>query len=215
MKKQTLLPFDEKLHLLRERVKEYMNEKRYLHTLAVEREVCSLAEIFMPDEPQIQYKLRCAALLHDITKILSFEKQLQYCQIFDIILRNGDELSPKIFHAKTGAEVAKRDFAEFVDDEVLAGIRWHTTGRDGMSLFECIIYLADYIEDTRTFKDCVELRQYFYNEINKPFADKELVLYKTMVLSFDMTVDWLLREGALIDMDTVEARNYFIKKIKK
>lgn len=215
MEAKMLLLDDDKLGVLRERVKEYMTEKRYRHTLAVEREVCRLGEIFIPDDPHRILKLRCAALLHDITKILSLEKQLQYCQMFDIIVRNGDELSPKIFHAKTGAEIARRDFSEYVDEEILSGIRWHTTGRDKMSLFECIVYLADYIEDTRTFEDCVVLRDYFYDELDKNCSDKELALDKTMVLSFDMTVKCLVAEGALIDMDTVEARNYFIRKIKK
>ncbi len=215
MDTQKLLLDENKLCTLREKVKGYMTEKRYRHTLAVEREVCRLAEIFVPDEPYTALKLRCAALLHDITKVLSLEKQLQYCQIFDIIIRNGDELSPKIFHAKTGAEIAKRDFSEYVDGEILSGIRWHTTGRDAMTLFECIVYLADYIEDTRTFEDCVLLREYFYSEVNDPCADKELVLTKTMVLSFDMTIKCLLSENALVDMDTIEARNYFIRKIKK
>ena len=30
-----------------------------------------------------------------------------------------------------------------------------------MTLGEKLLYLADYIEDTRTFPDCVELRRHF------------------------------------------------------
>ena len=199
---------DEMLSELRERIKPYLTEKRYAHTLAVEREVSRLADIYLPEK---KGELRCAALLHDITKILSFENQLQYCEKFDIIVRNSDKMSPKIFHAKTGAAVAAADFPEFVNAEIISGIRWHTTGRAGMTLFESLVYLADYIEETRTFDDCVELREFFYDGLAGGRITKEELLVTTMIKSFDMTIRMLIEEGSLIDSDTVEARNYFVK----
>lgn len=206
---------EEDILLLREKIRPYLKEKRYLHTLSVERESASLSEIFFPHDKQTEMRLRVSALLHDITKALSLEKQLQYCEEFGIIVRKDDFLSPKVFHAKTASALAARDFADFTDEEILSGIRWHTTGRYGMSLFESIIYLADYIEPERTFDDCVRLREYFYSSLNGT-AFSEDVLVDTMILSFDMTISALMKEGALIDSDTIEARNYFvIKKLKK
>ncbi len=200
---------EEKLLSLRERAASFMDGKRYSHTLGVERESIALARLFMPKE---EYRLRIAALLHDITKQLPKEKQLKICEEFGIIV--GKELlaSPKLFHAQTGAAVAGRDFPEYADETVLRAIRYHTTGRAGMSLFESLIYLADYIEDTRTFADCVKLREFFYSEIEKAGSDAEKreALRKTMILSFDMTMKNLMEENAPIDRDTVEARNYFI-----
>ncbi len=200
---------EEMLDSLRERVREYLTDKRYAHTLSVEAEAGNLAKIFLPEE---ETRLRAAALLHDITKRLDLEKQLQLCQNFGIIISNGDIKAPKLLHAKTAAAVAQRDFSEFADSRVLSGIRWHTTGRTGMSLFESIVYPADYIEAARTFEDCVILREYFYEEISKAgsFQDRMEVLRRTMVLSFDMTIRLLIEEKALIDRDTIEARNWFL-----
>ncbi len=197
------------LDVLREKVKEYQTDKRYRHTLAVEREAAALGEIFLPDEIN---RLRAAALLHDITKIYDVEKQLKICNEFDIMVRGEDIAAPKLFHAKTGALVAVRDFFEYCDDGILDAVRWHTTGRAEMSLFEMLIYLADYIEDTRTFEDCVVLRDQFYRGISGAKSEDERlsVLRKTMITSFDMTVRCLISEGALVDRDTVEARNWFI-----
>ena len=81
-----------------------------------------------------------------------------------------------------------------------------------MSLFESIVYLADYIEAARTFEDCIALRKYFYEKISKAESsqDKREVLRQTMVLSFDMTIRLLIEEKALIDRDTIEARNWFL-----
>ena len=107
----------------------------------------------------------------------------------------------------------KRLFGDdVVDDEVYSGIFYHTTGRKGMTLFESIIYLADYIEEGRTFSDCIELRNFFYDNVKKAndYSDKLEVLRKTMVYSFDLTICNLIDEGKLIDQDTVNARNYFL-----
>ena len=206
MENNDLIITDDDLSELREAIRPYLTEKRYLHTLAVEEEAASLAKVYLPEK---ENKLRASALLHDITKMLSLEKQLQYCGKFGIIVGKDDILSPKIFHAKTAASLAVEVFPKLVDEEIAGGIRWHTTGRYGMTLFESIVYLADYIEKTRTFGDCLKLREYFYSELESG-RNKDEVFTDTMIMSFDMTISCLMSEGALIDNDTVEARNYFL-----
>lgn len=197
------------IEILRQAVRPYLKEKRYLHTLAVEKEAAALGRIFLPEKTEA---LRIAALLHDITKKEDTTKQLQYCAEFGIIVAEEEKVSPKIFHAKTAAAVAKRDFAEWVNEEILNGIRYHTTGRAGMTVFEAIVYLADYIEETRTFPDCIALRKFFYEKIAKSenIEEKLTVLNDTMILSFDMTIRNLLEENAPIDSDTIAARNFYV-----
>ena len=131
---------EEYLNALRERVRPYMKEKRYLHALSVERECERLGKMYLPDKVM---KLRAAALLHDITKMLSLENQLKLCRLFGIMYGTTDLLSPKLFHAKTAAEMIKRDFPDLADEEIVSAVRWHTTGRRGMTLFEGIVYLSD------------------------------------------------------------------------
>ena len=203
---------DEMISVLRERVRDYLKPKRYLHTLAVEEEAARLGGMFLPERVNA---LRAAALLHDITKRDDLEKQLQYCSEFGIIYDVSEKSSPKLFHAKTAAALARRDFAEFVDDEIVSGIRWHTTGRAEMTTFESIVYLADYIEKTRTFPDCVELRRYFWDGVASPGVDLAEHLKKTMVKSFDLTIGNLIEENSPIDRDTVAARNRFILELRE
>lgn len=201
---------EQSLDSLKERVREYLDEKRYAHTLSVEREAERLGAIFLPDKVM---ELRASALLHDITKRYSLEKQLQCCEKFDIITNIYDRLQPKILHAKTAAELVRREFPDFSSPDIIAGIRWHTTGHENMTLFESIIYLADYIEEERQFPDCVELRQYFYSLIGNASNSREKTqaLYSAMILSFDMTIKQLAESGEYIDTDTVEARNWFLR----
>ena len=204
-----LLYSDEMLNELREKIRPYLKPKRYNHTLAVEEEAARLGEIFIPDDVN---RLRAAALLHDITKKLDLSEHLQICSRFDIIVGDHPEKEQKLFHSKTAPAVIREDFEGFYDEDILSAVRWHTTGRENMTVFEALVYLADYIEKTRTFEDCVILRNYFYNELEKGIEDPFETLRKTMVMSFDMTIRNLMEENGLIDLDTISARYSFVLK---
>ena len=198
---------DEMLSELREKVRPYLKPKRYEHTLAVEREAAALGEIFIPSEVK---RLRAAALLHDVTKKLDLSEHLQICREFDIIVGGCPEMEKKLFHSKTAPAIIGRDFDGYYDDDILSAVRWHTTGRDNMTVFEALVYLADYIEDTRTFTDCVLLRRYFYSRLSAGELTPLEIFRKTMIMSFDMTIKNLIDEKGLIDLDTISARNYFV-----
>ena len=203
---------EEMIAQLRERVKPYLDDKRYLHTLEVEEEAARIGEVFMPDKIG---KLRICALLHDITKRDSFEKQLQYCEEFGIMMDRAEFDSPQLLHSVTASAVAARDFADIVDEEILGGIRWHTTGHDGMSVFETVIFLADYIEPSRTYDDCISLRSYFWGSM--PNADDRTVqaihLCRSMVYALDLTIRQLVEDAAPIGTNTVLARNCFLNRL--
>ena len=202
---------EEILASLREKIKPYISEKRLSHTYAVEREISSLCAIYAPQE---EFTLRVAALLHDITKEESLQKQLQLCRLFDIPYTEEETLTPKIFHSRTAEAVIRQNFCEWATDEILSAIRWHTTGHTDMTLSEQLVFLADFIEDTRTFESCVELRRFFYDGF-KAGKNKDVHLCDTMIMAFDMTLRELVADGKPIHPDTVAARNYFIfKKVK-
>jgi len=193
------------IELLREKVKSYYTEKRFCHTLAVEREAEKLGRIFLPDELE---RLRAAALLHDITKKADFEKQLHYCEIFGIINIAHQNISPEVLHSKTGAALAARDFKKFANEDILDAIRYHTTGRDGMTVFETLVYLADYIEPTRTHASCISTRNKFYDRLSAG-ENKMIVLYDTMIEVLGGTIRYLTEKNAFIDADTINAEQYF------
>lgn len=205
------VPTEEAIRTLSERVKPYLTGKRYAHTVSVAEEAARLGGIFGFSADDVN-RLRASALMHDITKLADYKKQLQYCEEFGIIVEPEKNVSASVLHGITGAGLAARDFADFADADILSGIRWHTTGRYGMTVFESIIYLADYIEPTRTFDDCVAVRQYFYDRIGACTTDRERceVLRDTMIYSFDLTIENLLDGQDIIDSDTICARNYFI-----
>lgn len=194
-------------------IKSVQKDKRFLHTLGVADEAISLGKIFLPKKLE---KLYFTGLLHDITKDFSTEKHLELCSKYSIAI--SPDIAPKLLHSKTGAAYARDKFGEdYIDSEVYNAIFRHTTGSVNMSIFDIIIYLADYIEQGRTFEDCVYLRKFFYDRIKKANTKEERleVLRKTLVLSFDLTIKNLIDEGKSIDSDTINSRNYFLNnKIK-
>lgn len=202
---------EDDLLVLADRVQPYLTGKRYAHTAAVAEEAARLGAVFGFSAEDVN-RLRASALMHDITKLADYKKQLQYCEEFGIMIEPEKNVSASVLHGITGAALAARDFADFADADILSGIRWHTTGRYGMTVFEAIIYLADYIEPTRTFDDCLALRQYFYDRIGgcASEAERDDILRDTMIYSFDLTIENLLEDRRIIDSDTICARNYFI-----
>ncbi len=203
---------EEKLDALRGKMAWQMSWFRFQHTLGVEKEAVRLGELYAPDKIPL---LRAAALLHDITKENTFEKQLQLCHELGIMVGDTEKRSPKTLHAITGAAVIERDFPEFADPELVSAVRWHTTGKVDMSICDKIIYLADYIEENRKFEDCVSLRQYFWEGEPQKLArpDRLAHLSRALVISFDMTIRALKAEGVAIDESTMKAREYLVRNI--
>ena len=205
---------EEMINELRQTVKASMSEKRAFHTLAVERMAVRLGEIYAPDKVTA---LRVAALLHDITKELSTDEHIRLCAEYGIELHDNDILAPKTLHARTAAAKIESDFKDYADEDVLSAVRWHTTGKAGMNICDKLIYLADYIDDSRKFEDCVKLREFFFDfDFYNANRDAQLAhLRDTLIYSYDMTISALLDSGAPIAKETFDARNELVcEKLK-
>jgi len=162
--------------------------RRIPHVLGTEEEAVRLAERWGADAE----KARRAALLHDCTKKLNLPEQLALAERFRVPLDELERREIKLLHAKTGAAIAETVFG--TDGEITGAIRWHTTGRGGMTLLEKVIYLADYIEPNRDFPGVEELRRTCYEDLDAG-----------LLLGLEMTI----REmgDAPIHPKTLEARD--------
>ena len=212
MKKEAHSITEAALIALRESLAGTMSAKRYAHTCAVERMAQRLGELYCPS---LVPELRAAALLHDITKEESLQNQLQLCRQFGIMVSELDLLAPKTFHAKTAAARIPGDYPTFATPVVIDAVRWHTTGHADMTLTEQLIYLADYIDDTRTFADCVTLREMFWGADPAAMDEQARLthLRRVLLCSFDMTVRGLIEDGAPISEDTFHARNALLLQL--
>ena len=200
---------EKKLDELRTSLEGKMSPKRYTHTVAVEDMASRLAELYIPEK---SYLLRAAALLHDITKEYTVEQHREVCKTYGIEISELTESAPKTFHAVTAAAIIPELYPDFADKEIIDCVRWHTTARADISIPEALVYLADYIDASRTFEDCVALRHFFWDaEPEKMNAEQRIEhLRRTLILSLDMTVSALIEDGSTISTDTFEARNSLI-----
>lgn len=199
------------LDTLRDKVSATMSPKRFHHTAEVEKMAEYLGGLYAP---QYIPRLRAAALLHDITKEYTTELQLKICAERDIPLDADAVFAPKTLHARTAAALIPEQYPEFADGVIISSVRWHTTGRADMSICERIIYLADYIDMSRTFEDCVRLREYFMSARPEELSEEERMkhLTSTLIMSFDMTIQGLLCDGLPVNRDTIEARNCLLRE---
>jgi nicotinate-nucleotide adenylyltransferase len=89
-------------------------------------------------------------------------------------------------------------------------------GRENMTLAEKIIYLADYIDETRTYEDCVALRNEFFSAEPEKMSKKEQIdhLGRVILHSFEITIADLTRRGKVVSSCTVKAKNSIISELK-
>lgn len=181
---------------LLERVRAQMPDKRWLHTVGVMETSVELAKRFGADP----VKADLAALLHDAAKFWPIERQRQVAEEAELPAMIF-EYDPQLLHAPVGAYYAERECG--IDDaEVLDAVRYHTSGRAGMTLLEKVVCLADYIEPGRSFPGVHEIRQLAESNINQ-----------ALVAGFDSTLTLLIAKGKRIFPPTVEARNALIQEL--
>ncbi len=144
-------------------------EKRIPHVMGCRETAVHLAKRWGADPAEAER----AAILHDVTKGLSADEQLRLCGECGIIpglgmSADGQGFTPEdgekfvrrygaVLHAFSGAAEAWARFG--VSPAVRDAIMWHTTGRRDMTLLEKIVWLADYIEPTRTMPGVDKVRK--------------------------------------------------------
>ena len=166
-------------YLVHENVRRYLlvheqeDETRFEHTKRVIDLSVKMARRFGADRDVPRAML--AALLHDIRKDSS-----------------GDA-DNNIRHGALAAETAEKEFG-VTDPDVLNAIRYHTTGRAGMSLLEKIIFLADTVEPGRTYEGTSRLRALCLEDIDRGAC---AVLTELR--------EYLLQKGYTVTKDTEEA----------
>lgn len=202
---------DLQIDRLRRLVRERLGEKRFSHTLGVEQAAARLGRYLCPEDVS---ELRCAAILHDVTKELSHEEQC------DILAESGitdpDDLTcASVHHSLTAPYVIKRDFSEFATERVISAVSKHTTGDSEMSVFDMIIFIADYIEDGRTYEACIGVRDRLYGALDKAECseDMEAALLSAVLASLDNTVESLKIRKSPIHRRTLLARDSIRRQI--
>lgn len=186
-----------------EKIIEYLRNnlryKRFEHSLSVRDTAVKMAEFYKAD----MEKARLAGLVHDCAKDKSGEELMSLAAKGGYHLNDVVRSAPKLLHGCVGAIIA-RDVMGIDDEEVLDAVRYHTTGRKGMSTLEKIIYIADYVEPLRIFPGVDKMRQQVYVNLDE-----------TLIYAFDSTIKYIIEKGQAIHPDSIEGRNYVILESRR
>lgn len=134
-------------------LRDTLSEKRFQHVLNVEKSAIELAERNNGDRERASI----AGLIHDYAKERSdetFITVIKQKHLDPDLLNWGNA----IWHGIVGAELI-HDELGILDNEILTSIVKHTTGDVDMTLLDKIVYVADFIEESRTFPGAVEARK--------------------------------------------------------
>jgi nicotinate-nucleotide adenylyltransferase len=199
------------LALLKEKIKERFSEKRYIHSLGVEKCAIALSRLCgVGSQNEISY----AALLHDVTKELDKNVQISLLKKAKASLTDTEWESEAVFHSYTAPLIIKSDFPDFATENVLSAVENHTVGSENMSPFDEIIFLSDYIEEGRTYQSSRELYDFvFSNMKDGDFEKNALILHKACLMAIDYTIAHLIKKGVKIVEKTFLTRNALISKI--
>lgn len=196
----TLTP--EKEESLAAFIKTRMSPYRFSHTMSV---VCECRELLRYYRAP-RNTLIISAYLHDVTKEMPTPEQLALCEEAGIEISPDTLRSEKTLHAESAPAFIKKYLPEFYTEETAEIIRSHTTGIPDMTIGQKLLFLADFIEPTRHFDDCVNVRRYFYSKENKDIRH----LNETILYALRLTIKELAVSKCFIHGMTIQAYNYLV-----
>ena len=179
-------------------VRTYETLKRYQHSVRVAEFGLQLAKRHGVDPD----KVITAALLHDIGRELR-KKNLRKWASKYFKIDSIERRQVVLLHGKAGAAIAKEKFG-IEDEEILEAIKYHTTGKPGMSKLAKIIYIADNAEPNRkqstreyrerildlpldaAMKEMVEEHVDYLQKRGKSVADVTAALYVELTRGVDI-----------------------------
>ncbi len=172
-------------------IRERMGDYRYIHSCNVAEEAVYLAKLYGCDAD----KAYIAGILHDITKEFDKNEQLQIMRDGGIILDSVQQRAPVLWHSVSGSVYVQAQLG-ITDSDIINAIRYHTTGRGGMSLLEKIIYTADFTSKERSYPDADVMRE-----------KARRSLEEAMLFSCQFTLQNLSKKEAAIHPDQLHCYN--------
>jgi len=190
----------------RQWLRDLLSPQRWDHSTGAHDKALELAEKFGFSSADCE-KAAVAGLLHDAAKLMSPQELFAYCDTHGLPIEESDRQAPQTLHPFVGAEMVCQKFG--IDDaDVLNAIRYHTTGRAGMSRVEKVVYIADKIEgNTRN-------PLYIQKMTSKLDFREPSSLDVTMLYILDSTIRFILEKNQVLHPRTVDARNDFVTTLK-
>ena len=185
------------MEVIKANVRNFLDEKRYEHVKRVAKCAVELAKIYGVSVEKVE----ASAWLHDVAKFFNLSVMIdltrgKYPEVADKVSQ-----STAVLHGFAGAEFVRQNYDLFgVDDEeILDGIKYHTIGCENMSTLAKIIYLADAIEEKRSWEGVEKAR-----ELAKTDLDEAIKF------EIEEKLKYLLAKDSIIHPNVIKFRNSII-----
>ncbi|MBQ8293588.1 MAG: bis(5'-nucleosyl)-tetraphosphatase (symmetrical) YqeK [Bacilli bacterium] len=180
---------------IKEKVKiKFKDNPRYKHMEEVVNMALKLNHQFGVDVE----KIKLAGILHDYTKEMTLDESVAYLTKY---LSNEELLEakkyPSVIHSITAYYAVQIEFG-ITDEDILKAILYHTTGNPHMTKLQELIFVADAIEETRTYNGVEEIRKAVLEDF-----------YQGMLLMMEKTLTHLKEKGWYINPKTQETYDYY------
>ncbi|SDI94107.1 bis(5'-nucleosyl)-tetraphosphatase (symmetrical) YqeK [Salimicrobium halophilum] len=177
-------------------VRPHLTEERFDHTVRVTDTAHELAERFGGDARNIEV----AGMLHDYAKYRPEEEMCRWIEGSVDLPKDLLNYSPVLWHGPVGVKMLEKEWGP-LDRSVQAAIASHTTGNAIMSIYDKILFLADYIEPGRDFPGVEKARRLSEEDLDK-----------ACLYALDNTIRFLMSKNQTIYPDTFHAYNSLQKK---
>lgn len=197
---------------LETKIENKLSHHRYVHTLGVKRVAIKIAEYCYSGDIS---EIAVAALLHDISKEYSVAEQFQMMRESGKDFSDTDFMSEPVLHSFTAPVVISKDYSDFATANILSSTFNHTTGSPDMSIFDEIIFVADYVEDGRKYDSCIAVRDDLFDSFYSSFDMEECImhLHNATIAILENTIVHLIKNKQVLNERTVATRNAFLARV--
>jgi len=186
---------EELLEKIDQDIKRMLSQKRYQHSIGVMKKAIELAEKYHVDVN----KAKVVGLAHDIAKDISTEEKLQYVQKYQIEIDEIEKVNTELLHSKIGAHICRQRYG--FSEDMQKAILYHTTGNPEMDDLAKVIFIADKIEEGRTYINFAEIERIMEKGMNA-----------ILIYLLDRSIKFTIDKGVLIHLDTIYTRNRFLSE---
>jgi len=156
---------------LNELIMNNLSVKRYKHSVAVAVVAAKYAKELSLD-PKAAW---VSGMLHDIFKEKSNQELIEFIKRYQEV-----DVKPYNYHSLAGALWAKEVYG-IKNQDIIEGIKRHTSLREDATDFERVIYAADKLADGRRWEGIQKVREAILKDFNKGFK----LLIKHMITFFE------------------------------
>lgn len=168
------------------------------HCISTAKYMLFLAEKFGYKNKEICF---ITGLFHDIAKDYDKNKALKLIKTKKIKIDNLAMKIPSIWHSYIGAYFIKNILHKKNKKLILDAIKYHPTGKPNMSLLLKFLFIADFCENKRKFKQSQILRKKVL------LAQKIKDLDKIILEIAKIKINYCLEKNKIIHLNTIKLYN--------